>query len=361
MGQHLGRCGPRRLDPHHKSKITEQTLRRYQLAAKRFCSWLDEHSFSPRTADEWDDLLVEFKADQQPTRSHFTELTSSVAFFFPSFRGQLPWSQAVLDGWTASADIKHVTPMPWGFAVLFASRLALLGYPRLAAGLLVQQRTGMRPSEMLNLCGDDVVIPIGNSPRPVTMIRLGHRTRGTKAKREQYSLLFHDSDLDIVSLLHDVKAATDDEQRLFPFSISTYRRLLLKVEVSLGGGLGFTPHSPRAGFASDSIAAGKPWSDIKESGRWISDTSFRIYLDLVGAAALALLAEKRGLLNEQAATAASIKSYFPAGCFGDAVGIPCPGIPRALQRSNRGEPTRREPSPHTIRRRGRGGRGHIQR
>lgn len=318
MGQLSSRCGPRRLDAHHASKISVRTLARYRSAAKKFTAWLDASGLNPRTPDEWDDLLVEYRAACLPTRSQFTETLCAVMFFFPVMKDQLPWTHAVIEGWQFASAVKHVVPMSWGFTVLIATKFVSLGYPRLAVGMIVQQKSGLRPTEMLTLHADDVLLPTLLTARPVTMLRLGHRTRGTKAKREQYSLLFHDLEPLVVDLLHRVKSATPPGQRLFPFTIELYRRLLLKVEGELGTSIGFSPHSPRAGYASDGVAAGRPWSDIKEGGRWVSDSSFRVYLDLVGTASIALSAERKGLLPLQAAALATLSEHFPRGTFGEA-------------------------------------------
>ena len=65
------------------------------------------------------------------------------------------------------------------------------GHPRLAAGLLVQQWTGMRPSEMLGLQYEDVLLPeetLLSVSGVFGSIGLGVRT-GTKAKRAQSVLI----------------------------------------------------------------------------------------------------------------------------------------------------------------------------
>ena len=42
---------------------------------------------------------------------------------------------------------------------------------------------------------------------------------------------------------------------------------------------------PRAGFASDAVLANRPFVEIREGGRWQSDTSLRGYLDVVAVVA----------------------------------------------------------------------------
>ena len=49
----------------------------------------------------------------------------------------------------------------------------------------------------------------------------------------------------------------------------------------------FTPHSGRAGFATDALLAGRDFTSIREDGRWLSDASLRVYLDAVAMCSLA--------------------------------------------------------------------------
>ena len=48
----------------------------------------------------------------------------------------------------------------------------------------------------------------------------------------------------------------------------------------------WTPHSARAGFASDAVAAGRGFTEIREAGRWVADSSLRTYIDVVSAASI---------------------------------------------------------------------------
>ena len=54
-------AGPLRLDEHQRLRVKEVTIARYQAAAKPFADWLVSEHLDPRFADEWDDLLVEYK------------------------------------------------------------------------------------------------------------------------------------------------------------------------------------------------------------------------------------------------------------------------------------------------------------
>ena len=83
----------------------------------------------------------------------------------------------------------------------------------------------------------------------------------------------------------------------------------------MGIRVGWTLHSPRAGFASEGRALGKPFQELKEQGRWIADSSLRIYIDVQAAAAIAVNLRAAGLVSAQAWAQAHLVSYFPAAAL----------------------------------------------
>ena len=89
--------------------------------------------------------------------------------------------------------------------------------------------------------------------------------------------------------------ATAVGERLVPTSYGAYARLIRAAEQALGLSVGWTPHSARAGFASDGIARGRPAPDIQEEGRWRSAESFRTYVDVITAASINASLEAKGL------------------------------------------------------------------
>ena len=88
---------------------------------------------------------------------------------------------------------------------------------------------------------------------------------GTKAKREQSVVL---PDRRIIDWVRWAVELSEPGGRLFPYSYDIYRKLLKRVESHLGLTVGWTPHSARAGFASEAIARGTPFNEVREQGRW---------------------------------------------------------------------------------------------
>ena len=57
----------------------------------------------------------------------------------------------------------------------------------------------------------------------------------------------------------------------------------------------WTPHSPRAGFASDLTALGVDFAVIQNLGRWLSATSLRTYIDVITTASISTTLNTRHL------------------------------------------------------------------
>ena len=84
--------GPRRPDAYQMGKIKEASLDSYRRALQPFISYLIEKRYAPSGAEQFDDLLVEFRNDCSPSKSSFEACVAAVEFVTPSFRGRLPWS-----------------------------------------------------------------------------------------------------------------------------------------------------------------------------------------------------------------------------------------------------------------------------
>ena len=161
-----------------------------------------------------------------------------------------------------------------------------MGHARLGAGIILQAHTGLRPGELVRICPADLLFPEEQGHTLDSMplcIALGPRS-GTKVKRPQVVLLGPKL-APLVSLLR----LTPLHSPIVPYHLSHYRRLLQQVESVLKLEVGWGPHSPRAGFASDSRAEGWSFEELREAGRWQSDSSLRTYLDIVSASNIQVL------------------------------------------------------------------------
>ena len=297
MMSKLGLTGPRFIEPHQTSKISEKSMVRYREALQEFTTWALDHSYYPETQEEYDDLLAEFCHEHPDlTRSKFGNTVAGVEFFFPRVRGKLCWAHAILSGWDAGRSIRHTVPLGKGLARLLACHFCAWGHSRIAIALVLQSCTGLRPSELLKLLSDDLLFPEEEGytldERPLRL-SLGTK-KGTKSKRAQF-VLVDKTQRRLALVLRALKRLTPPGLLLFPISYSSYRLLIKAGEEALGLAAGFTPHSPRAGFASDSRAEGWSFEEIRETGRWVSDSSLRIYLDIVGSSGIGVSVRAAGL------------------------------------------------------------------
>ncbi|CAK0903818.1 unnamed protein product, partial [Prorocentrum cordatum] len=312
----------RKLDSTSVEKVKPHTLAAYRAAAMKFVTYLDERGFVPDGPEQWDDLLVEYKNDMQMTKCNFEYAVAAVEFVFPRLRRKLTWSHSVIDAWRVSAEVKRAPPLGRAPANLAAIYFSCWGVPRLGVGLLLQVDRGLRPSEMLQLRAKDISLPSsrgGPDLQPNWVINLGAKS-ATKAKRMQFAIILEQGGV-LENLLHRVVLGTPPEGLLFPYSLVDYRHRLKQFEAAPGLDIHWTPHSARAGFASDSVARGVPFQDIKEAGRWLTESSLRIYVDVVTASRVLAQAEQRGIAPLIREAAEKLPHYFPEGIFGEGEGL----------------------------------------
>lgn len=272
------------LDPQVAAKILPRTLDGYRRAARGFADWLVANDLRPSSAEEWDDLLAEWKACEHVTKTEFVRCLAALEYFFHHLKGKLLWAHQIVAGWEVAHAVRHTVPLPLDVCLLFAARLSADGHALLGAAMLVQQQLGLRPSEVLELDRHDVMPP--TAERDTVVVGLGTRTN-TKMKRPQ-AVLARRREEQAVDLLWRLWVLRKPGERLFPYTYEQYRRLLARTAARLGlDTLGYSPHSCRAGFATDARAAGRDFVDIREAGRWVSDKSLRTYIDLVTASAQA--------------------------------------------------------------------------
>ena len=276
--------GPRFLETHVAAKVRPATSERYRAALLPFCEWSVSEGFHPESAEEWDDILAEYvRAHPQLRRTKFADVVAGTEYFFSRLRHKLSWSHAILTGWAAGSTIRHTIPLGKGVSKLICTHFVTWGYARLGVAIVLQCHTGLRPSELLRLRREDFLFPeeegFTRLERPLR-ISLGTRV-GTKVQRPQVTLLDR-KQVWLYQVMKVLKLCTPPGLLVFPFSYSTYRTLIKRAELQLNVVVGWTPHSPRAGFASDSRAEGWSFEELREAGRWSADSSLRCYLDIVG-------------------------------------------------------------------------------
>ena len=209
-----------------------------------------------------------------------------------------------------------------GLAALMAVHFASRRHFRMGVAILLQVKTGMRPGELLRLTPEDFLFPedqgLWDETTPLVIV-LGARS-GTKSQRAQVTMLAP-GDTALWYILRAMRNATQPNCYMLPYTMLHYRREIKLVDTGLGLNLGFSPHSARAGYATDMQLQGVPFNQIKEGGRWLSDSSLRVYLDVLGATQAPRLMRLKGLAPQLAAADRWWPSYF---------GVHCAGSPRVV-------------------------------
>ena len=179
-------------------------------------------------------------------------------------------------------------------------------------GMLLQRDLGLRPSEVLDIRPEDCALPEHvRAATPRATIALGMRT-GTEAKMVQAVTL---RDPLLLGLLRWACSTSEKGTPIIGYTYENYRRLLLRLQLKLGlSAIGFSPRSPRSGFATEAIADGEDFVRVREAGRWLAaDTSLRTHVDLARVASIATELELAGLATAIDYTELHIRAFFVAG------------------------------------------------
>jgi integrase len=272
---------PLRLPPVSLCRRRSRTLVTYRKAVRAFLSWIKLWKLAMCTFIELDELIVEYSCMTSLSKSHMAHTVAAVEMAIPRAKGQLVWSRQLLKDMEVATLTNHHIPMPAALALLIAVKLSYRQQGRLGAGIILSVQRGLRPSELLGIHSSDIILPSGISGSPNSIvINLGDKA-GTKANRQQAIVIKADAHALSYLLCHVLCATTPPGQLIMNgITLNTYQRILERTCVDLKLPQ-FSPHSCRAGFATECVLAGKDFVTTREEGRWASDQSLRIYLDTV--------------------------------------------------------------------------------
>ena len=287
-------CCLRRLHPDLEGRVTARTLARYRKEIDAFLVFVEAFP-NPMidTPEELDHMLFYYRDEVALSRSKHNTLIAAIEFHIPRWKGQLIDPKQALKRRQISEATKHTVPFTTGTSILFAAHMSNRNSPRMGAGLIIQTETGLRPSELLSLTPETVHIPVKSTDNIV--IRLGSVV-STKAKREQFVLVKQSEYPLAYKLLTAVHTLTLPGEHLFPHTYWEFRNLIVDIDKTLELDLGVSAHSGRAAFATEGVVAGKSLKALQAAGRWLSESSFKIYIDVIGAAAVGTHVKSKGYL-----------------------------------------------------------------
>ena len=133
-------------------------------------------------------MLIEWKRLKSPSKSQFEQCVAAVEFFHSRFQGRLKAAHAAIKGWSIEHQPNHKILAGSDLTAWLGAQMAARGRPRIGYGINLQQRLGLRPSELLGLLPEHITIVGGCRGQRRALFRLGARV-GTKAKREQVVIL----------------------------------------------------------------------------------------------------------------------------------------------------------------------------
>lgn len=287
------------------------TVNNYRKALIMFLAWC--FFFGLEITDYWwmlDDYLLECKncpvwpkiRGKGVSKKEFETLICAIVKCLPQLRTGLPEVRQALKAWKVVVAVSHTVPMYRPWALLIALRLGRMGWPRTGALLVLQYFFALRPSELLGLLGRNLVAAAVSTRKGVVAVVVGE-LRGTK--RAQVVRCLDPLCRLIVDYFFETTPADDPISG--GLSYSTYYNQLKKACLAEGfEDIGFAPHSPRAGRASDLGADGEDFVAIREHLRHRQDQSLRIYLDVI----LALNAQLMHQLHKRLSDAAVAKRDF---------------------------------------------------
>ena len=298
----------RRLHPDLRHRVNNDTLIKYQKAVECFTMYLHRQpDLSLHAAEDLDLMIMEYRTEMDLTKAQHVTLVAAVEFFLPYAKGKLVICREALKGRAASEPTKHTVPLTTELAWLFGAFMASQGKRAIGAAMIVQQATGLRPSELLALQSDHIFVP-RDCNQSITL-RLGSVV-STKVKREQFVLVRPGVQSLAYALLRSMLTAAVDGAKLFPFGYNTYNNAFKSCERHYQLEMGFTAHSPRAGFATSHVISGTPVKDIQAAGRWLCESSFQTYVDVVAAAHIRAQVQSSQLQDTYQWVSQRIGQYF---------------------------------------------------
>jgi len=272
---------PYQYDEELMTGIKNSTKETYLRTLGEFYAFLSQGGYTVLTAQDLDASLVDWwVADTTRHVGALERVLASVERVLPQVKHRLPYARAHLARARANQPVNHTVPLMLPWAVTMALDIAYSGRPRVAGLLLLQSALGLRPSEVLNLIADDLVL---GTDQDVPMVLLGRWTRGTKAGRPQYALGNITIFPWVAALMDRFKRTTPGKAKLSSVAlVSDYSRIISQSSARVGYDPPATAHGPRSGWATLLRQRGVLFSEIQELGRWADPATLRIYIDVAG-------------------------------------------------------------------------------
>lgn len=236
-----------------------------------------------RSAPDLDEALALFWNEMYKTnpkranRQIFVNTVSGVELFLPRLERTMKRSRAVYNGWNKAVAAKSPPPIPLSLA--FATFFWFLdsGAKDVALGCLIFFFRMLRISEVCALRWKDIILP-GDPCFPPDVKEEAARLLVRDAKTGKLQVVLIKEEL-VCQLLILREKGQNRKAFVLGLSVQTFREELATCWEALGcTSKGFKSHSFRHGGATHFFMAGEDPQCIQFTGRWISSTSFRRYV-----------------------------------------------------------------------------------
>ena len=273
-------------------RVKSDTLSKYRRAYRQFLTFLTLGNLIIVSVDGLDAALVRYGTEVAETRGEFAMVFAALQFFHPICSKALCCSFQQKRGWDLDAQVKHTVPLVMALLWGTIRCLIRMGEARAAVGLGLQYGGLLRPGELCEMRGGDIILPEHHGYG--CLIMLGLRTHGTKVKRQQTVEI---KNAFFVAMARFMFRNTARDAPVLRLDYQQYGALLRRAWTLMGvDGLGLTPHSARAGGATNDLLNGVPFSTVQERGRWLHAQSCRIYLDRAQALSMQTVAHSQAFL-----------------------------------------------------------------
>ena len=289
--------------------LTEASKRDYRRASADFTKWAAGRELRLETPRDFDYALWLYANGLSKSRLGLT--LAAVERLWPPLRKALPWTRARVAGLQITVPTLHHPPMLWPIALAIAWGLAVCA-PRPVCQLsLLMRLLGLRAGEAIKIKPEDITEGFQNLAAPGTaIVGLGIRG-GTKNKRPQAVNVDPGEWRTHLLIRMLMEAATWGCTFTHLRTTTAFNYLIKKACRMAGIKMVWTCHAARAGWATEAWMRGVPFTQLRELGRWKSDSSLRVYLDAVGAMAIQNEPETRAVAGWTAAMdGAAFDSYW---------------------------------------------------
>ena len=271
-----------RLEKRSITKAQRAQYMKYLSSFKDFCkecgmAW-PPVELDQVLSDYFDDMFLE-------GASHATgqKILAAVEFGFIETKGQLVRARRALRGWQKLMPPHSRLPLPKPLAYGMAQMMMARGSRDMGIKLLMDFDLYLRPAEGMDILGKHVIPPVA----------------GAGKQYKKYSIIIRDQDygkpdkigvFDNTLLLdnpaterwlgpavHALAARRGKDRPIFAFSQDEFRKEFNKVGKALGVETLVTYQLRHGGASEDLNSKTRDFNQVRERGRWKTDTSVRRY------------------------------------------------------------------------------------